>query len=100
MTNTRSRWPAAQHLQQAADQLRAHDPHLADYQQDYHAPVADWLDEAANEMAWLAPFRDHHGGYRPWRNATRIAHGVLDLPNPDDCPVCHTRVRPEPRSVS
>jgi hypothetical protein len=94
VTGRRSQWPAAQHVQQAADQLRTPDPNLDDYQQNYHAPVADWLDAAANEMAWLAPFRDHEGGYRPWRNATRIAHAVLGLPDPDTCPTCHTRVRP------
>lgn len=100
MTTTRTQWPAAGHLQQAADQLRAPDPHLMDWQQDYHAPVADWLDKAANEMACWAPFHDHEGGYRPWRNATRIAHAVLGLPDPDTCPTCHTHARPEPRTTS
>lgn len=94
MTQTRSKWPAAQHLHQAADHLRQPDPHLFDYQQAYHAPVADWLDKAALDMAWLAPFRDHEGGYQPWRNATRIAHGILGLPDPDTCTTCHTRVTP------
>jgi hypothetical protein len=91
---TRSQWPAAQHLQQAADQLRDFGPGLNSHLRGYAEPVAEWLDNTANEMAWLAPFRDHEGGYRPWRNATRIAHAVLGLPDPDTCPTCHTRVRP------
>lgn len=95
MTDIRSKWPAAQHVQEAADHLRRADPNLADYQQGYFAVVAERLDAAANEMAWLAPFREHEGGYRPWRDATRMAHGLLGLPDADNCPVCHTRVRPE-----
>lgn len=88
MTDTRSKWPAARHLQQAADQLR--EVTGADPFPGYSDPVADWLDKAANEMAWLAPFREHEGGYRPWRVATRFAHCVLDLPDPDTCATCHT----------
>jgi hypothetical protein len=93
MTDTRSKWPAARHLQQAADRLRTLDINLHPDLQDHCVPVADWLDKTANEMAWLAPFRDHEGGYHPWRNATRIAHGVLELPDPDTCTTCHTHNR-------
>lgn len=100
MANARTKWPAAQHLQQAADQLRLPNSNLADTEHEhYTVPVADWLDKAANEMAWLAPFREHEGGYRPWRFATRMAHGVLDIPNPDTCTTCHTHSwdRKDPR---
>ncbi|MEU1273036.1 hypothetical protein [Streptomyces sp. NPDC005799] len=90
----RSKWPAAQHLQQAADQLRDLGPDLHPDLRSYADPVAEWLDKTANEMAWLAPYRDHEGGRQPWRVATRIAHTTLGLPNPDTCPTCHTRVRP------
>lgn len=94
MPKTRSKWPAAQHLQQAADQLREPDPNADPELEGYSTPVADWLDKAALDMAWLAPFREHEGGYRPWRAATRMAHSLLGLPDPDDCPTCHTRIRP------
>lgn len=89
MTTTRSKWPAAQHLQQAAAETRKPDSNLDPELEHYTAPVGDWLDKAANEMAWLAPFREHEGGYRPWRTATRMAHGILGLPDPDTCTVCH-----------
>lgn len=88
---TRTKWPAARHLQQAADQLREPDPNLGPEREHYTAPVGDWLDKTANDMAWLAPYRDHEGGYRPWRVATRTAHGVLGLPYADTCVVCHPR---------
>jgi hypothetical protein len=85
----RTKWPAAQHLQQAADRLRERDLNLDPEREHYTAPVGDWLDKVANEMAWLAPFRDHEGGCGPWRAATRMAHGLLDLPGPDTCTDCH-----------
>jgi hypothetical protein len=90
VTATRTKWPAARHIQQAADQLREPDPNLDPEREYYTAPLGDWLDKAANEMAWLAPYREHEGGYHPWLVATRIAHGVLGLPDPDACPDCHT----------
>ncbi|MFC9891487.1 hypothetical protein [Streptomyces pilosus] len=90
MTNTRTQWPAAQHLQQAADQLRDLIPSSEPLLNGYADPVADWLDATANEMACMAPFREHEGGYKPWRVATRIAHTMLGLPDPDTCTTCHT----------
>lgn len=87
---TRTKWPAALHLQQAADELRDLAAAIPAPLNTYADPVADWLDTAANDMAWLAPYRDHEGGWRPWQTATRIAHGVLGLPNPDTCTTCHT----------
>lgn len=98
MTAPRTGWAAGRHLQQAADQLRDVAPDLhADLRDLAPDPVADWLDKAANQMAWLAPYREHEGGYQPWRAATRIAHGVLGLPDPDTCPACHThQARPAP----
>lgn len=91
MTDTRTKWPSASHLQQAADQLRDLAPGLYPDLRGYADPVAEWLDKAANEMAWLAPYREHEGGYHPWRVATRIAHATLGLPDADTCPACHTR---------
>jgi hypothetical protein len=89
MTAARTKWPAAAHLQQAADLLREPDPNLDPERRFYTAPLGDWLDQVANDMAWLAPFREHEGGYRPWTVATRAAHGVLKMPNADACPTCH-----------
>jgi hypothetical protein len=85
----RTKWPSAQHLQRAAGQTREPDPNLDPERKFYTAPLGDWLDKAANELAWLAPYREHEGGYRPWRTATRAAHGVLGLPDADGCSVCH-----------
>lgn len=53
--------------------------------------TADLLDATANMGAWLAPFREHEGGYASWRAATRLAHEIISEPDPDTCPVCHTR---------
>lgn len=92
-TTTRTKWPAAQHLQQAADRTREPDPNLGTEREFYTAPLGDWLNKVANEMAWLAPYREHEGGYRPWRTATRAAHGVLGLPDADGCTVCHPQRR-------
>ncbi|MEV5915800.1 hypothetical protein AB0M00_43825 [Streptomyces chartreusis] len=92
MPQTRSKWPAAQHVLEAADRLRVPIANL-DTEDLYTAPVADWLDKAALDMAWLAPFREHEGGYRPWRAATRMAHGLLGIPDPDACTTCHTHPR-------
>ena len=89
----RTKWPAARHLQQAADLTRDPDPNLDPAREFYTAPLGDWLDKVANEMACWAPFREHEGGYRPWRTATRAAHGVLGLPDVDGCAVCHPRRR-------
>ncbi|WP_086559956.1 hypothetical protein [Streptomyces africanus] len=89
MTAARTKWAAAGHLQQAADQLREPDPNLDPDRKFYTEPLGDWLDKAANELAWLAPYREHEGGYHPWRTATRTAHGVLGLPDADECAVCH-----------
>jgi len=89
MADSRTKWPSAAHVQQAADRLRTPDLNLGPERQHYTSPVADWLDAAANDMAWLAPYRDHEGGYHPWRAATRMAHGLLTLPDPDGCPDCH-----------
>ncbi|MGW2739173.1 hypothetical protein ACWC4D_33860 [Streptomyces sp. NPDC001288] len=94
MPDPRSKWPTAQHLQQAADQLREDDAKLAPELKGYNTPAADWLDKAALEMAWLAPFREHEGGHLPWRAATRMAHGLLGIPDPDTCTTCHSRIRP------
>jgi len=89
MTTTRSHWPAAKHLHQAADEMHRPDTNLDAEREYYTASLGEWLEQTALDMAWLAPFREHEGGYRPWRVATRMAHGILGLPDPDTCPVCH-----------
>jgi hypothetical protein len=69
--------------------MREPDPNLDPGRKFYTAPLGDWLDRVADDMAWLAPFREHEGGYHPWAAATRAAHGVLNMPNADACPTCH-----------
>lgn len=61
----RTTWPTAEPLQQAADACRATDPLLA-----------DWLDETANALAWLAPYRDHEPGYGMWQAALAVARQI------------------------
>lgn len=85
----RSSWPAAQHLQAAADEIRQAATGMPEDLQDFAGPVADWLDRTALEMAWLAPYRRHELGRLPWQLATRTAHGVLNLPDADTCTTCH-----------
>lgn len=92
MTNTRSKWPAAKHLQQAAAETRqalAGMPEELQTLKEPPARTAAWLDETALEMAWLAPYRPHEIGYLLWQLAVRIAHGVLNLPDADSCPTCY-----------
>lgn len=91
MTNTRSKWPTAQHLQQAATEIRQAAAGMPPELQNFPDPVADWLDKTALDMAWLAPFRPHEIGHLPWQIATRIAHGILNLPDADTCAICHTQ---------
>ncbi|MGX1483404.1 hypothetical protein RKD45_002480 [Streptomyces griseus] len=67
---TRTTWPSAAPLQQAADIRRAAgDPELA-----------DWLDATANALAWLAPYRDSEPGYGMWEAALVVARRVLGTP--------------------
>jgi hypothetical protein len=69
-------WPAALPLQQAADTLRATAPDITGPLAWLADPVADWLDETANALAWLAPFRDNEPGYGMWETASRVAAAV------------------------
>lgn len=98
MSQTRSKWPAAQHLQQAAAETRkalAGMPEDLQPLKESPARTADWLDETALQMAWLAPYRQHQIGYLLWQLATRIAHGILNLPDADSCSVCHPELQEE-----
>lgn len=73
----RTTWASAAELQQAADSLRAAAPHIDDAALAALAdPVADWLDETANALAWLAPFREHEPGHRMWQTASKVARVV------------------------
>lgn len=66
----RTQRPSARPLQAAADILRAEaDPRWHD--------VAEHLDVTADEMAWLAPYRDHETGARMWYSAVSLAHTIL-----------------------
>lgn len=69
----RTTWPAAVPLQQAADALRTVAPDLTGPLAGLAGPVADWLDETANTLSWLAPYREHEGGYDMWEQAMRVA---------------------------
>lgn len=69
-------WPAALPLQQAADTLRSVAPEITGPLAWLADPVADWLDETANALAWLAPFRDNEPGYGMWEAASRVAAAV------------------------
>lgn len=102
----RTTWATAAELQQAADRLRAtgHVHKLGNPDDDGGVlddwdncrdpecpgptpaipqvdgalanPVADWLDETANALAWLAPFREHEPGHRMWQTATAVARAI------------------------
>jgi hypothetical protein len=89
MTQPRSQWPAAQHLQQAAAEIRQATAEMPTELHSLHGPVSHWLDTTALEAAWLAPYRRHEIGFLPWQIATRAAHGVLNLPDADTCTTCH-----------
>ncbi|MFF8458870.1 hypothetical protein ACF06T_30545 [Streptomyces albidoflavus] len=69
----RTTWPTAAELQQAADALRATAPHIDGNLGALADPVADWLDETANALSWLAPYREHEPGYGMWITAVRVA---------------------------
>lgn len=91
----RTTWPAAVPLQQAADTLRQVAPDITGPLAGLADPVADWLDETANALAWLAPFREHEPGYGMWETALRVANtingedGAAPQPDrPDRCPSC------------
>ena len=45
-------------------------------------PAADWLEETANALAWLAPYREHEGGYGMWETATKVARAILGEEQP------------------
>lgn len=72
----RTTWPAAIELQQAADALRAAAPDITGRFAGLADPVADWLDETANALAWLAPYRDNEPGYAMWEAALRVARTI------------------------
>ncbi|MEV5862347.1 hypothetical protein AB0L83_21865 [Streptomyces sp. NPDC052071] len=67
---TRTTWPSAAPLQQAADIRRA----AGD------SELADWLDATANALAWLAPYRDNEPGYGMWEAALVVARRILGTP--------------------
>jgi transcriptional regulator with XRE-family HTH domain len=72
----RTTWASAAELQQAADRLRAVAPQITGPLQGLADPVADWLEETANALAWLAPFREHEPGHRMWQTATKVARTI------------------------
>ncbi|MFJ6348626.1 hypothetical protein ACIQKB_04015 [Streptomyces sp. NPDC092046] len=78
----RTTWASATELQQAADRLRAAAPDIDGPLGALADPVADWLDETANALAWLAPFREHEPGHRMWQTATKVARTVLGEEQP------------------
>jgi hypothetical protein len=72
----RTTWPAAVELQQAADTLRDVAPQIEGRLAGLADPVADWLDETANALAWLAPYRDNEPGYGMWQTALTVARKI------------------------
>ncbi|MGW1246957.1 hypothetical protein [Streptomyces sp. NPDC002535] len=72
----RTTWASATELQQAADRLRDAAPQIDGPLAGLADPVADWLDETANALAWLAPFREHEPGHRMWQTATAVARAI------------------------
>ena len=87
----RTTWPAALPLQQAADTLRAVAPDITGPLAGLADPVADWLDETANELAWLTPFHGHEGGYGMWEAASRVAAAVNGTAVPSAASVLEAR---------
>lgn len=73
---SRTTWPQAVELQQAADRLREFAPDITGHLAGLADPVADWLDDTANALAWLAPYRDNEPGYAMWEAALRVARTV------------------------
>jgi hypothetical protein len=69
----RTTWPSAVELQQAADKLRTGTATITDPES---VLIADWLDETANALSWLAPFREHEPGYGMWEAATAFARRI------------------------
>lgn len=68
-TPTRTTWPTARLLQEAADAARANpDP--------VQQALANHLDVVANNMAWLAPYREHETGYPMWTTAEHLARAI------------------------
>jgi hypothetical protein len=87
----RTTWPAAAPLQQAADRLREVAPDITGPPRGLADAVADWLDQAANQLAWLAPYRDHEGGYGMWEAASRVAAAVNGTAVPSGASVQEVR---------
>ena len=70
-TPARTTWPTARLLQEAADAARANpDP--------VQQALANHLDTVANNMAWLAPYREHETGYPMWATAEHLARALLN----------------------
>lgn len=81
-------WPSALPLQQAADSLRDRSYYESTGEPDtelaHDVALADLLDETANAMSWLAPFRSHEGGYGMWEAAARLAAILNGASGSDD----------------
>jgi hypothetical protein len=69
----RTTWPSAAELQQAADKLRGGTATITGHEADL---TADWLEETANALSWLAPFREHEPGFGMWEAATAFARRI------------------------
>lgn len=82
----RTTWPAAIPLQQAADRLRGLEVAAPPIDVDLADPIADLLEEFANTLAWLAPYREHEGGYGMWETAMRLANLINGTIGPNQEP--------------
>ena len=76
---TRTSWPAALPLQQAADALRE-TPFYTRRLGKLTEPIAAWLDATANSLAWLAPYNPNEPGYDMWQAASLVAAAVNGTP--------------------
>lgn len=72
---TRTPYPAALPLQQAADTLRE-TPFYTRRLGKLTEPIAEWLDVTANSLARYAPYLPHEPGYDMWEAASRVAEAI------------------------
>jgi hypothetical protein len=98
---TRTPYPAALPLQQAADTLRE-TPFYTRRLGKLTEPIAAWLDVTANSLAWLAPYSAHEPGYDMWQAASLVAETIngtaptAPQPTVPPCRCGHDRARHGP----
>jgi hypothetical protein len=71
VTGGTTTWPQAEPLQAASRALRDGTARPVP-----PAELADHLDAVARALAWLAPYREHEGGYEMWTTASTVAVAI------------------------